>query len=101
MLQRLRFAALDFGEGWPGGSQRVGLSRRHLGARLEAALLQEMANTVLLPLRCRATLVLGGAGSSGADSSGADSGCASRWTRPTSPHALLVHESYIRVDVAS
>ena len=59
LLCRLRRAALDFGRRRPGGGLPFGLNLRRLRARLEAALLREVADTALLALGCRSSLALG------------------------------------------
>ena len=59
LLRRLRRMALDFGKRRPGGGKPVGLNLRRLRARLEAALVREVADTALLAMGCKSTLALG------------------------------------------
>lgn len=59
LLQRLRRMSLDYGKRRSGSGRPVGLNLRELRARLEAALLREVADVALLSLGCRSTLALG------------------------------------------
>jgi hypothetical protein len=59
LLRRLRRMAMDYGKRRPGGGRPVGLNLRRLRARLEAALVREVADIALLSMGCLSSLAVG------------------------------------------
>ena len=89
LLRRLRRLALDFGRRRPAGGKPLGLNLRRLRARLEAAVLREVADGALLAMGCRASQALGWAAAAHAAAGRATEDAEARsWS--TAMHAAAV-----------